>query len=142
MSRVLAIDYGASRIGLAISDELKLCAIPYKTIRNNSDKKTLYNISAIVEENNVDTVVVGYPSFFDGTESEQTKQVVGFIKSLKSFITVEIVSFDERYSSKEAQSVINSRQKRKYQSARKNKEEIDRVAASIILQNYLDCRAR
>ncbi len=125
---------------MALSDSLKMFAVPYKTISNENIEQTISIISNITVEHDIDTVIVGYPTFYDGTPSDQTKQVLRFIKTLERRIAVTIIPYDERYSSKEAQDIIKSKRRRKTSLRHKGsgKSEVDRVAASIILQNYLD----
>jgi putative Holliday junction resolvase len=132
--RILAIDFGIKRIGLALTDPLKIFAYPFKTIFNN--KQTINEIILIIKQYNVKRVVIGYPVREDGGKSILTKSVDKFCSILKSNIDIDIVLQDERYSSQLAMSkVLESVNKKK---KRRDKGLIDKNAASIILQDYLD----
>ena len=132
--RILAIDFGIKRIGLALTDPLKIFAYPFKTILNNN--KIINELISIIKQYNVKRIIIGYPLREDGRKSELTKSVDKFRDMLKSKIDIDILLQDERYSSQLALSkVLESVNKKK---KRRDKGLIDRNAASIILQDYLD----
>lgn len=134
MSRIMGIDYGKSRIGIAISDELEIFATPYKTIKNTSVHEILAKISQIIERENIGAIVIGLPYHQDGSASQQTQEVEKFIRTLKQNFDKKIDTFDESYSTVEANEILIG----KGVSIRKSKEKIDQIAAAIILQNYLN----
>ena len=122
--RYLGIDYGAKRIGLALSDEEKHLAFPYRTIHNT---KTLFNeITAVIKQEGVERIVVGLPVPFSGGESEQTRKVKKFMEKLKKISGVPVDTENEIFTTKMAErSGIASKH-------------IDKAAAAIILQSCLD----
>jgi putative Holliday junction resolvase len=137
MGRILGVDYGDSRIGLALSDPLKMIASPYKTIRNEGSKKCLQSIQAIIKEDEVEAVVVGLPIGMKGQETAQTKKVREFATSL-AILSLPIYLEDERLSSVSAEkSMIQQNIKTGH-----NKGMIDQRAAAILLQQFLDKQRR
>ena len=134
MNRILAIDYGDVRIGLAMSDLMHIIAKPYKTIENKDNKQIFIELENIVEKNNVGKIIVGLPISLKGGHSEQTKKVLSFVKDLQSHIKIDINTYDERLSSFQAKkSLIQQGIKTGH-----NKGQIDQTAAAIFLQGYLD----
>ena len=136
-TRILSVDYGDSRIGLAISDVMKIIAKPYKTIKNLSEKEVLNSIKQIVEEKNVEKIIVGLPITLKNTYSEQTKKVQKFVSFLDEEIKVPVLTYDERLTSIEAKRSLS-----KQGIKLKNKKGfVDMTAAAIFLQGYLDQNA-
>jgi putative Holliday junction resolvase len=137
MGRVLGIDYGDSRIGLAMSDPLKIIASPFKTIRNEGNEKCLQVFQSLIKDKDVEAIVVGLPMGLKGQETAQTKKVREFadlLYALKLPIRLE----DERLSSVSAEkSMIQQNIKTGH-----NKGLIDQRAAAIILQQFLDKQNR
>ena len=134
LNRILALDYGDKKIGVAISDPMKIIAKPFKTLDNTTSKNTLINLNQIISEYNIEKVVVGLPLTLKNKYSIQTNKVCVFIKFLKENISIPVDSYDERLSSKIAiQSLIRQGVKTGH-----NKKEIDKTAAAIFLQDYLD----
>jgi putative Holliday junction resolvase len=137
--RILAIDVGARRVGLAISDASRMLARPLETIAVASQADAVERVARRIEElatedDGIATIVVGMPSRLDGTPSDQTAQVHAFIALLQARISTPIVTEDERLSSREAESRLAVREK----DWRKRKAQLDAVAASVFLQDYLD----
>lgn len=132
--RILAIDFGSRRIGLALSDPLKIFAYPYKTIENDS---TLWDtLKNEITKNNVIEILLGYPLKENGMKSVSTELVEKFHNEIKSRISVPVKLWDERYSSELAKNkILESVTSKK---KRRDKGLVDRNAASIILQEYLD----
>lgn len=132
--RVLGVDYGTKRIGLAVSDPLRILASAYATLENS---KGLWDkLKAIVEKEDVEFAVVGMPLNLKGQEGIKAAEVRVFIEDLKRKLGVEVVIWDERFSTSLAHhyrlaSGIGKKQRRK-------KEPIDAVAAAVILQGFLD----
>jgi putative Holliday junction resolvase len=132
--RVLSIDYGERRIGLAITDPLKIFAIPLTTLENNS--MFWQEFSKLLKKYNVIKIVLGYPLKEDGTKSRSTLAVEKFEEELKNKIKLPITLIDERYSSSIAQEQIIESVKSK--KKRRNKALVDMNAAAIILNDYLN----
>lgn len=134
MGRILALDHGNKKIGVAISDSMKIIAKPLQIIINSNYSKVLNEINNLIEELDVEMILVGLPITMKNTSSEQTKKVVKFINQLKDNLSIHIEAYDERLTSKMAiKSLIMQGIKTGH-----NKEEIDKTAAAIFLQNYLD----
>ena len=137
MGRVLGIDYGDSRIGLAMSDPLKIIASPFKTIRNEGNEKCLQVFQSLIKQKDVEAIVVGLPIGLKGQETVQTKKVREFADLLYA-LKLPIHLEDERLSSVSAEkSMIQQNIKTGH-----NKGLIDQRAAAIILQQFLDKQNR
>lgn len=132
--RILALDVGDKRIGVAISDEAKTLSTGIAVIQRKALDEDIKNIMDFITRYEVIEVVVGLPITMKGTESKQTEKVKDFIASLKQKITVPIVPFNERLSTAEGERLLISADV----SRKKRKTLIDKVAAQIILQTYLD----
>jgi len=133
-SRVVGIDFGLARVGLAVADPLGVFAQPIGAF---SPESAIAELEQLHGRDGIGTVVLGWPLKLDGTESEIIGDVKTFERRLqKSFPDVEIVRWDERFSSKEAEETILASGARK--KKRRQKGNIDAVAAAIILQSYLD----
>jgi len=131
MHRILGIDYGEKRVGLALSDPMQMIASPYKTIPNNPD--LIVAIQSIMKAKIVEIVVVGLPKGMKGQETAQTKHVTSFVENLnQNDIKVELV--DERLTSISAKKALVEQGIK----TGHNKGLIDQTAAAIILQQYLD----
>ncbi|MCH7784570.1 MAG: Holliday junction resolvase RuvX [Bacteroidetes bacterium] len=133
MGRLLAIDYGSKRTGIAITDELKLIASGLTTVNT---KELLKFLKKYFTSENVDVVLIGEPRQRDGTQSLIEVEIKKFVIILsEAFPKLKIVRVDERFTSKIAlQTMIDSGLKKKQ---RQNKELIDEISATIILQDYL-----
>lgn len=134
MGRILGIDYGLKRIGLSISDPTKTLASPLPTIQN--DNKSIEKILEIINKNDVEKIVIGYPVNMDGSKSEICKVIDKFIHSLSTKVNLEIIKRDERLTSYIAQQQILESVKSK--KKRQDKSLVDQFSARIILQEYLD----
>ena len=136
--RVLAVDVGRRRIGLAISDTSALLARPLVTLdvgRVDPVERVAAEIERLVaDEDGLAAIVVGMPTRLDGSPGEQTVAVERFIDRLASRVTVPIVAQDERLTSREAEEVLAIRER----DWRKRKAKLDAMAATVILQEYLD----
>ena len=134
--RKLGIDYGDSRVGLAISDELGITAQGLCTINHKgNDKIVLKQLEEILNSYEIDTIVIGIPINMDGTEGIRVEVTKKFIHKLKcKFNKVNIVEIDERLTTVEATHYMLEGNIRRA----KRKEKIDSLAANIILQTYLD----
>ena len=139
--RVLGVDVGARRVGLAISDATRTLARPLETIAVASDRDAVDRVVARItalasEDDGVETVVVGLPRRLDGTPTDATPRVAAFVAALRARITVPIVTEDERLTSVEAERRLSARDR----DWKTRKQKIDAVAAAIFLQDYLDRR--
>lgn len=133
MARILAIDYGKKRVGLAVTDELQMIANGLTTIPPH---EVIPFLKEYTQQENVEAIVVGEPKQMDNTESESARYIKPFLKKLKAaFPDMPVKRMDERFTSKMAfQAMIDGGMKRKQ---RQNKAMIDKVSATIILQSYL-----
>lgn len=136
MSRILGIDYGEARTGLAITDELGIIAQGLKTINSNgSDKVVLREIESVVNEYNIQKFVIGNPLNMDGSESERSKLTDLFIHKLKSrFNGIEIIKVDERLTTVEAHKTMNFLDVNKH----KKRGIVDTISAVYILESYIN----
>jgi putative Holliday junction resolvase len=136
MGKALGIDYGTKRIGIAITDAMQIIASGLTTI--STDKFDQFIVNLLAKEN-IECFVVGDPKNLDGSKTDSTGHVRGFIKRLKKMHpTITIYQIDERFTSKIAKKSILESGANKRQ--RENKALVDKVSATIILQNYLDFR--
>ena len=136
MGKALGIDYGTKRTGIAITDAMQIIASGLTTVATHSLDDF---IADIILKENIDCFVVGDPKNLDGTNTDSTGHVNGFVKRLqKLYPTILVHQINERFTSKIAkQSILASGIKKK---ERQNKALVDKVSATIILQNYLDYR--
>lgn len=133
MGRILCFDYGVKRVGVAVTDELKIISSPFDTFPTSN----VFNlISEYISENIIEMFVVGLPYDLKGRETDATKKTLDFIKSLKKkFPSIPVDTYDERYTSKIAKdTIIEMGKSKKY---RREKSNVDKISASIILQSYL-----
>ncbi|MFA5833173.1 MAG: Holliday junction resolvase RuvX [Bacteroidota bacterium] len=138
-SRILGIDYGTVRIGISVSDPLKIIAQGLTTIQN--DSHSLDHILSIMVDQNVEKIIVGNPLNLKGEVSTKAEEVKTFVARLKEKTQIEIVMLDERFTSVMAQRSIMSMGTKKKQR-QNNKGKVDEVAAAILLQSYLDIQKR
>ena len=136
IGRVIGIDYGDSRIGLALSDPMQIIAKPSGIIHNKGEDYVLNELKSIIAENRVEKIVVGMPFGMKGNDTVQTKKVRGFIDFLEQNFDMQIISVDERLSTKSA---ISSLVQQKIDTGRE-KHRVDETAAAIILQEFLDSK--
>ena len=134
MNRVLSVDYGIKRIGVALSDLMQIIAKPYTTIINIDNQQVLQELDIIVQDKNVNRIIVGLPLTLKGEYSEQTKITIKFVEFLKQNMQIEILTYDERLSSIQAK---NSLIKQGVKTGH-NKGAVDQTAAALFLQGYLD----
>ena len=137
--RVLAVDVGERRIGLAISDVSRTLARPLRTLTVRSASDGVDQVAAEIarlhtEEDGLSTVVVGLPIRLDGSPGDQTLRVASFVEALKMRTAIPIVTADERLTSREAESLLAERTR----DWRQRKARLDAVAAAVILQDYLE----
>ena len=130
----MGLDVGTRTIGMAISDELGLTAQGFKTLRRKSMEDDFREIAAIMNQFEISKVVVGLPKNMNGTLGSQAETVLKWVEILKDRIQVPVVTWDERLSTVGASRVLLEADL----SRRKRKKVIDKLAAVLILQGYLD----
>ena len=132
--RILAFDYGTKRIGIAVTDPLQIIATGLDTIH---PKDVIEFLKQYLIKEQVELFVVGEPKQMNGTPSQSAQHVKGFINSLKKhFPQIPVVTIDERFTSKMASATVAQSGFKK--SDRRNKERLDTISATIILQSYLE----
>jgi len=132
--RILAIDHGTRRIGIALSDELHIIAQPREFIPADPFPEFLARLKQILREQEVGLVLVGMPRNMDGSYGPAALKVQEFVAVLNEVIGVPIKTWDERLTSVQANRFLRQAQVR----GRKQKEKVDQTAAAILLQSYLD----
>ena len=136
--KILALDVGTKRIGLAVSDDLLITAQGMDTIECSGPDKDMERIASIVEENRADEIVVGLPLNMNGTESKKTKEVLAFVERLILRLKIPVKTWDERLTSVQADRALLEAD----MSRRKRRNLSDMLAAQFILQSYLDSKSR
>ena len=134
MKRIIGIDYGEVRVGISLSDLTQTIAKPFRTISYKNLDDLLTQLKEIIIANEVDKLVVGIPYNMKGEDTKQTLKVKEFISFLESNLSYDIALIDERLSSIEAEKTMH---KMNIKTGH-NKSDIDKIAASVILQEYLD----
>ena len=133
MKRIMGIDYGTARIGVALSDELQMLAHPAETIALAKTADPVARIGTLVQEKNVERIIVGLPRHMNGTVGASAEDVRAFAKKLEA-LGCEIRTWDERLSTVAAHRSLREAGK----STRQTRGYVDQVAAQILLQSYLD----
>ena len=133
MHKIMALDVGTKRIGVALSDYLNVIATPYITLSRVPEEKAIEEIFKIAKDNRVEKIVVGIPINMDGTQGGQADDCIKFSQKLKGF---DIIYEDERLTSEEAESRLKARKI----DFRKNKGLVDMESACVILEQYLGRR--
>ena len=131
--RLIGIDFGLSKVGLSISDPLKIISIPLKVIKYKKREELLSKLQEIAMENDVKSFVIGYPLNMNNKKNEMTKLVDDFFEELKN-LNFNVFLQDERLSSASAKKIMHEQNIK----TGKNKEHIDLIASTIILQSFLD----
>jgi putative holliday junction resolvase len=136
--RVLGLDYGEKRIGVAVCDELGMTAQGLGVIARKNKKRDLAAIAHYVETYGVEKIVIGYPLRLDGTVGIQCEKVDRFIHALASLFSTPIIRWDETLTTKDAEELLRTANVR----VKKRRAVIDKIAAGMILQGYLDASAK
>ncbi|MDH4097493.1 MAG: Holliday junction resolvase RuvX [Nitrospira sp.] len=136
-SRILALDYGTKRIGVALSDELGWTAQPLETFERRTLDRDIAHIATLVASHSVERVVLGLPLQLDGREGPAVQAMRVFIVKLEAGLPVPVVLWDERMTTKAAEDLLIAADV----SRKKRKGVIDRIAAAILLQSYLAAQA-
>ncbi len=131
---ILSLDYGESRIGIAISDSNCSIALPSEVYERKKTDKDFLHIKEFIEKNNVQAALIGMPYNMDGSEGEKCQAVKNFTKKLLEFIDINVVFWDERLSTQAQEKILID----KDLSRKKRKKVIDKLAASYFLQSFLD----
>jgi putative Holliday junction resolvase len=135
--RILALDHGTKRIGIAVSDELKMIAQPLEFILAEPFDKFLARLKELIQEKEVEVILVGLPRNMDGSYGPAALKVQEFVAGLKDAIGIPIKLWDERLTSAQANRFLIEGNVRRD----KRKEKVDKTAAAILLQSYLDSGA-
>ena len=135
VNRILGLDFGRARIGVAISDELQMLAHPLETIPAN--KEPVLRVAEIVREKQVDHVVAGIPRQMNGQIGTAATEVLEFVEKLRAILPCPVVTWDERLTTVAAHRALRDAGKK----TRDTRGYVDQVAAQMILQTYLDRRA-
>ena len=135
--RIIGLDFGTKTVGVALSDELQITAQVFETITRKSENKlrqTLARIEEIIKEYQVEKIVLGYPKNMNNTVGERAAAVEEFKEALERRTGLEVILWDERLSTVEAQRVLMDQCVRREH----RKEHVDQIAAAIILSGYLE----
>ena len=132
--RIFAIDHGSKRIGIAVSDELKMIAQPLEYIFAEPSTDLLARLKELIRDKEVELILVGMPQNMDGSYGPAAQKVQEFVAMLESALTVPIKLWDERLTSAQANRLLIQGNVRRA----KRKEKVDKMAAAILLQSYLD----
>lgn len=152
MARLMALDVGSARIGVAVSDATGFLASPYTTVHVSRNEDQVWaDIARLIEETGAEGLVIGLPISLDGQIHAQGERIQAFATRLQAHITIPLTFWDERLSTVEAQRLLSQRNqdsnnkqnrragRRQSQSKRRQKgQEIDALAAAVFLQDYLD----
>lgn len=131
----MGIDFGEVRIGIALSDPLQIISQPYRVIPNDDD--TISEIKNIIKSEEVRKIILGLPLNLDGEDTKKTLEVREFSEVLKNNVDIPVIFWDERYTTVEA----NEELKHMGYGIAESRKVIDKVAASIILKNYMENQA-
>ena len=134
--KIMAVDFGDVRTGLAVCDRTEFLASPVGVIHEKEFYQTVNKVAAAVKEYDVKEVVVGYPKNMNGTVGDRAKKCETFVEMLQQIVDVPVKLWDERSTTVSAHEILNETNTR----GKKRKAVVDAVAATIILENYLDYR--
>src|SRR5438034_4956846 len=134
MKRIMGIDYGTARIGVALSDELQMLAHPAETISVAKIADPAARIAALALEKNVECIVVGLPRHMNGSSGASAEEASGFAEKVRTLVACEVRTWDERLSTVAAHRALREAGK----SSRQTRGYVDQVAAQMLLQGYLD----
>ncbi|MBN2858521.1 MAG: Holliday junction resolvase RuvX [Candidatus Delongbacteria bacterium] len=132
MGRYLAIDFGDVRIGIALTDPLKIISSAYKTLKNTGLENVLAELKGIIEKEEIELIILGHPLGLDGNKTRKTLQVEQFSEKLKE-LGIPVILYDESFSTVRAHRIIHDMGKK----TGNNKEMIDMLAAQVILEDYM-----
>ena len=133
--RILAVDYGKARVGVAITDPLGMISQPLETVSNRSDREVIKRLKYLVQNHDVKVVLVGNPLAMDGSPTTMSEHIEKFVKQLRKTLVIEVKLWDERLTSKLAQNRL------KELGLHKGRKKIYQIAACIMLDEYLVSQA-
>ena len=131
--RLMGIDYGDARVGIALSDPLMIMSQGYKTIKNDGTDALFTEITEIIKEKEVTKIVIGLPKNMDNSQGFRTDATMEFAEKLKTFTDVEIDFSDERLTTVSAHGFLNEMNVR----GKKRKDTVDTLSAALILETYM-----
>ena len=131
---ILSLDYGESKVGIAISDPNCTIALPSEVYKRNKTDKDFIYIKEFIEKNDIQAVLIGMPYNMDGTEGEKCIEVKNFTNKLLEFININIIFWDDRFSTQAQEKILIEQDL----SRKKRKKVIDKLAAGYFLQSFLD----
>jgi len=131
--KILAVDYGERRTGLAVSDDLGITAQGLDTVEAEDESEIPERVAGVARKTGAERIVIGLPLNMDGTESVKSKKVREFGDLLGDITSLPVVFWDERMTSIQAQRVMNELGEKMY----RNKDRIDRISATLILQEFM-----
>jgi putative Holliday junction resolvase len=134
MKRIMGIDYGTARIGVALSDELQMLAHPTETIVVAKTLEPAARVAELARENNVAQIVVGLPRHMNGSAGASAQEANSFAEKIRGLVQCEVRTWDERLSTVAAHRALREAGK----STRQTRKYVDQVAAQMLLQGYLD----
>ena len=134
MARIIALDLGQKRIGVAISDETETISSPLTTIPGDNTNRAIKGIKEIIDSRDVLKVIIGLPLNMNGSEGPKAMEALEFADKLRKKLLIDVVTFDERLTTKQGEDMLIQADV----SRKKRKSVIDKIAAQIILQTYLD----
>jgi putative Holliday junction resolvase len=132
--RLLAVDYGEKRIGLALSDPMRIFAKPLQTIPNTSLNEIISKLKQIISEKQVGKLIVGIPWSLDGTETAKTSETREFLSQLSAGLDIPVIGWDERYTTDDANELL----KQMGLDWKKARTVIDAMAACLILKRFME----
>ena len=136
--RLLALDYGQKRIGLALSDPLQMFAKPFDTLPNTTFENIVDALSKIVREQEVESIIVGIPWSLEGNPTAKTNETLEFIAGLQGQLSIPVIGSDERFTTSDANELL----KEMGYSWKQARQVIDMMAACLILKRYLEKREK
>jgi putative Holliday junction resolvase len=131
--RILGIDFGTKRIGIAMSDPTGVIASPFRTVERTRVEEEL---QVIIQQYAIKAIVIGHPLRTDGTRGDRAVEVEDFAYRIEQRLKVSVVLWDERFSTQAAERAMHAVEEK----PSRNKEKVDRIAAAIMLQSYLDAK--
>lgn len=134
--RILAVDYGKARVGIAITDPLGVISQPLETFSNTSDKAVIRRLKYLVEENSVHLVLIGNPLSLNGGKTAMSDHIECFAERMRKALAIKVVLWDERFTSKYAQIRLQE------MGIQKGNKKLDQIAACILLDEYLNTRTQ
>jgi putative Holliday junction resolvase len=134
MRRLLAIDYGDVRMGLAVNDALGITAQGICSFKRSSLESDIAKIKEVMVSHHIDEIVVGMPYMLSGEKGSKAKEVDAFIAILKQYFPVPVVEWDERYTTVQAEEILDSSGVKR----KKKKSVVDMLAATFILESYME----